>query len=105
MKCMEWVVVFTVILPLIIVLAAVSNGRRAVAEKHMRKLVAVERKLDLIMEHLGVREPELANLAVLEELMAGRKIQAIKAYREATGAGLKEARDAVELLARQRGLG
>jgi len=26
-------------------------------------------------------------------------------YREATGAGLKEAKDTVELLARQRGLG
>ncbi len=36
--------------------------------------------------------------------MAGRKIQAIKVYREATGAGLKDAKDAVDLLARRYGL-
>jgi ribosomal protein L7/L12 len=41
---------------------------------------------------------------VLSNLDAGNKIQAIKAYREATGAGLKEAKDAVEEMARQRGL-
>jgi ribosomal protein L7/L12 len=31
-------------------------------------------------------------------LFAGRKIQAIKIYREATGLGLKEAKDAVEAI-------
>lgn len=34
-------------------------------------------------------------------LGSGRKIQAIKRYREQTGAGLREARDAVEALERQ----
>ena len=33
-----------------------------------------------------------------EHLKAGRKIEAIKAYREATDVGLKEAKDAVEAL-------
>lgn len=32
------------------------------------------------------------------DLLAGRKIAAIKTYREATGAGLKEAKDAVEAM-------
>jgi ribosomal protein L7/L12 len=32
------------------------------------------------------------------EIFAGRKIGAIKLYRESTGEGLKEAKDAVELL-------
>nr|WP_240939860.1 ribosomal protein L7/L12 [Planosporangium flavigriseum] len=56
------------------------------------------------MDHLGVvdKQPELPE--VVRELEAGRKIQAIKAYRDATGAGLKEAKDAVEALARSRGL-
>ena len=31
-------------------------------------------------------------------LFAGRKIEAIKIYRESTGQGLKQAKDAVELL-------
>jgi ribosomal protein L7/L12 len=102
---MEWAMFFTVILPFVIVLVAISNGRRTATDNHTRRLAAVEHKLDLIMEHLGVREPELENLAVLEALMAGRKIEAIQVYQAATGVGLKEAKDAVELLARQRGLG
>lgn len=44
-------------------------------------------------------EPEL--LRLLEQ---GRKIDAIRLYRERTGAGLKEAKDAVEALAVERGL-
>ncbi|MFB9684310.1 MULTISPECIES: hypothetical protein [Amycolatopsis] len=64
-----------------------------------RRLARVERKLDAIAGHLGVAtdEPELAEVAEL--LRQGKKIQAIKAYRERTGADLKEARDAVERLA------
>jgi hypothetical protein len=41
---------------------------------------------------------------VLRLLQQGQKIPAIKLYREETGAGLKEAKDAVELLGRQYGL-
>jgi len=41
---------------------------------------------------------------VLKLLRSGRKIAAIKAYREQTGVGLKEAKDAVEALAAQRGI-
>ncbi len=44
---------------------------------------------------------------VLAALRAGRKIEAIQIYREATGLGLKEAKDAVEAMpaARQTGHG
>ena|SRR5688572_18153847 len=35
------------------------------------------------------------------EIFAGRKIQAIKLYREATHEGLKEAKDAVEAMTRE----
>lgn len=42
---------------------------------------------------------------VLGELGQGRKIQAIKLYREYTGAGLKLAKDEVELMGRQIGRG
>jgi hypothetical protein len=37
-------------------------------------------------------------------LRAGRKIEAIKSLRERTGVGLKEAKDAIDLLERQLGL-
>ncbi|MFG2476684.1 ribosomal protein L7/L12 [Streptomyces fagopyri] len=61
-----------------------------------RRIARVERKLDLILGHLGIQEhePELEQVAAL--VRDGRKIQAIKAYREFTGVGLKEAKDAVE---------
>lgn len=44
-------------------------------------------------------DPSEPGAHVRELAMAGHKIEAIKAYREQTGAGLKEAKDAVEELA------
>ena len=37
--------------------------------------------------------------AITDCLLAGRKIEAIKIYREATGVGLKEAKEAIDALA------
>ncbi|MFD7299219.1 ribosomal protein L7/L12 [Streptomyces sp. NPDC059897] len=63
-----------------------------------RRTVRVERKLDLIIEHLGIETdtlgPGLDDVRAL--LRDGKKIPAIKAYREATGLGLKEAKDEVD---------
>ena len=50
----------------------------------------------------GIEGPLEAGLLGL--LREGRKIEAVKRYREATGAGLKEAKDAVEALASRHGL-
>lgn len=50
---------------------------------------------------LGLSEQQLD--AVTDALKQGRKIEAIKLVREATGLGLKEAKDAVEALALMRG--
>ncbi|MEV0298197.1 hypothetical protein [Nocardia sp. NPDC050710] len=67
------------------------------------KMDRIERKLDLIIEHFGIVEPEAGTgMAEIDELLRhGKKIQAIKRYRDFhPAAGLKEAKDAVE--ARQR---
>ncbi|WP_174189582.1 ribosomal protein L7/L12 [Nocardia barduliensis] len=75
-----------------------------------RKVDALHAKLDLIMAHLGIEAPAPVapvpavpsvprgdGLAEIDALiMQGKKIQAIKRYRELTGCGLKEAKDAVE---------
>jgi ribosomal protein L7/L12 len=56
----------------------------------------VDRKLDALLRHSGVDLVGLANTEVQALLKAGRKIDAIKAYRDLTGAGLAEAKAAVE---------
>lgn len=65
------------------------------------RLARLERKLDLILEHLGLELPEPDELEeVRERALAGDKIGAIKLYRELTHAGLADAKSAVEDLAR-----
>lgn len=60
------------------------------------RVARVEQKLDLVLDHLGLREAEPRMDEIDALLRDGKKIQAIKTYREITGAGLKEAKDAVE---------
>lgn len=86
----------------LVVLVAVgwvgSAGIQRQVARVERRLASTERKLDLIMEQLGVSEAEADMPEVLAFLSKGQKIQAIKAYRTRTGAGLKEAKEAVERL-------
>jgi ribosomal protein L7/L12 len=64
-----------------------------------RRLRRLEEQVALLSERLGVpfddpgagMSPEVVELA-----RSGRKIQAIKVYRELTGVGLAEARDVVD---------
>lgn len=63
-----------------------------------RRAARVERKLDLVLDHLGLHEdvPGLDEIRAL--LREGKKIQAIKLYRANTGVDLVEAKQAVERL-------
>lgn len=64
-----------------------------------RKIDRLERKLDLVIKQLGIVDPgSIADWSDIDELLQrGKKIQAIKRYRELDpAAGLAEARDAVE---------
>lgn len=78
-----------------------------------RKIDALNYKVDLILQHLGIQDlpaipaepiravPTTArpafNWAEIDALLLhDKKIHAIKRYRELTGAGLREAKDAVE---------
>lgn len=69
-----------------------------------RRLARIERQLGLIMERMEIEEPDSPQSSVIAELEQGKKIQAIKVYREQTGAGLAEAKTAVEAIAQERGL-
>ncbi|MDX3534301.1 hypothetical protein PV721_07945 [Streptomyces sp. MB09-01] len=62
-----------------------------------------ERRLALVLDHFGIEEPEPAGMDEVRALIAAdRQISAIKAYRQITGAGLAEAKLAVEDLADTR---
>lgn len=65
------------------------------------QLRRVERKLDAIIKHLDIRtdDPPLDELCgpdIQVLLASGKKIEAIKLYRERTGVGLKEAKDFID---------
>ncbi|CDR05549.1 ribosomal protein L7/L12 [Streptomyces iranensis] len=65
-------------------------------QKVQRRADRIERKLDLILGHLDIQVAEPGLERVLALVRQGKKIEAIKVYRQLTDAGLKEAKDAVE---------
>jgi ribosomal protein L7/L12 len=100
----QWTVVLlaVVAIGLVMVFAGSRAQERArAAARH----AAIERKLDLVMRHLGIAEPLPEEPEVVQHLERGERIQAIKVYRERTGVGLAEAKEAVDRIARERGLG
>lgn len=84
----------------------IFGGRSGLSADEATRLRRVEQKLDLILQHLGIANEARASGLPEEARIsadAGDKISAIKAYRDATGAGLVEAKHAVEnYIAQQR---
>jgi len=85
----------TGLLVAILVLLLLSMLFRGGASEPSR-LHAVDRKLNLILANLGIDPNEGMDQQIIELVRSGQKIQAIKLYREQTGAGLKESKDYVE---------
>ena len=77
--------------------------RLASRERDSRSLSRLEGKLDALLKHQGIRFDPYSDLPppVLDALRRGKKIEAIKEYRAATGAGLREAKEFVEELQRR----
>ncbi|MDI6100934.1 hypothetical protein QLQ12_20175 [Actinoplanes sp. NEAU-A12] len=92
---------------LLILLIVASASTRAAAARDRalagERLARLERKVDAMLRHLQIEVPEPDHSDVLEHLRHGRKIHAIKAYRERTGASLADAKTTVERLAREHG--
>ena len=65
----------------------------------------LEEQVAHLYQHLGLSAPGAAATSADAELLAlvndGKKIHAIKRYRDLTGVGLKEAHDAVDELERR----
>jgi hypothetical protein len=66
-------------------------------------LSRLEAKLDALLAHEGIVFDPYSDVPapVADALRRGKKIEAIKQYRAATGAGLQEAKDFVEELERR----
>ncbi|MCU0276570.1 MAG: ribosomal protein L7/L12 [Acidobacteria bacterium] len=80
-----------------------SDSRREIAEIKAR-LEKVEAQLGFLFRSMGITAgqapPGHASAAVLEMAARGDKIAAIKAFREETGASLKDAKEFIESLIR-----
>ncbi|HEX4613332.1 MAG TPA: hypothetical protein VH092_34420 [Urbifossiella sp.] len=90
---------FVIIAAIVAVLAGgVVVGGSLFGPADRGRAARVEQKLDLLLTHAGldyIPAPKAAWKALADEGPA-RKIAAVKAYREETGAGLADAKRAVE---------
>ncbi|MFZ4183226.1 hypothetical protein ACPCTK_15615 [Streptomyces pseudogriseolus] len=80
-----------------VVVLGVASIQTALSRSE-RRVARVERKLDQVMRHLGLEEEVPRRDEVLALVRDGKQVQAIKLYREATGAGLVEAKQAVDAM-------
>ena len=85
------------------IVVALIGARIGSIEQRLGALSRLEGKLDAVLKHQGIRFDPYGETppAVLDALRRGRTIEAIKAYRLATGVGLKEAKDYVDELRRR----
>ncbi|MEV5232840.1 hypothetical protein [Streptomyces pseudogriseolus] len=80
-----------------VVVLGVASIQTALSRSE-RRVARVERKLDQVMRHLGLEEEVPRRDEILALVRDGKQVQAIKLYREATGADLVEAKQAVDAM-------
>ena len=69
--------------------------------QHAYRLAQLERRVEAIMQHLGIQDmgpSTTASPAVVELARTGDKIGAIKQYREETGCDLATAKNVIDQL-------
>ena len=95
------------VLPIVVggLLLVSAQNRLTALQRRLDRLSRIEGKLDAMLKHAGIRFDPLAGFPpdAMAAVRQGRKIEAIKHYRQATGVGLAEARDAVEEALRRGG--
>ncbi|NJQ03706.1 hypothetical protein [Streptomyces zingiberis] len=87
---------YLLLVPLIL-LTALGVERRV--DRANRRLERVERKLDLVIGHLGIDVSEPYRERVRALIREGRTVEAVREYRSHTGASLVEAKQAVDRMA------
>jgi ribosomal protein L7/L12 len=102
----EQIAVIAIMVMCVVLVIATLSTRMSRIEQRIAKLSSIEAKLDLLLKHAGLEYDPYKNLPreIVEAVQAGRKIEAIKLYRQATAVGLKEAKDFIEEVQRRSGL-
>ena len=76
-------------------------GSKDEIERLKKRIEVLETKVDNLLRNAGfdVKKPSSdASNEVMELLLSGRKVEAIKTYRIETGASLKDAKEYIESL-------
>lgn len=93
---MDGLFIMTAVFFSVLVLSLQLSG---MSKELTRRLDAQDDQLARIAERVGVPAPRVRVLPdVLDALARGKKIEAVKLYRDATGTGLKEAKQAVDAI-------
>jgi len=78
--------------------ASLVHVRLTAIERRLDRISRVEAKVDLLLKSAGIEFDAMHDVppSVREALDRGETILAIKRFREATGVGLKEAKDFID---------
>ncbi|MEU6074347.1 hypothetical protein [Micromonospora sp. NPDC047074] len=95
-------IVLTALLVAVVALLAAQLPGAGQQARTAYRLAEIERRLQLVMDHLGVVDTAPVPPEVRDHLARGDKIKAIAAYRKATGADLRSAKEAVEAVTGDR---
>lgn len=89
--------ILAAVLVMIVVVVSTTALERSLSQQFSRRLNRIEGKLDQLLQHAGVEpQPLPAEDEIRELMLAGRKIEAIKVYRKATGTSLAEAKAIID---------
>jgi hypothetical protein len=81
------------------------GGRLDGIQKRLAIVSRIEAKLDLLLKQANIKFDPYAYVSndIVEALRRNETIEAIKLYRQATGVGLKEAKEFIEEVQRRAG--
>lgn len=101
------IVVACALILIALIFVASIQWRLSEIENRVAALSRLDAKLDLLLKQAGIQYDPYKNLPheIVDAVRAGKKIQAIKRYREIAGVGLKEAKDFIEEIQRRAGVG
>jgi hypothetical protein len=82
-----------------------QSRRLDIVEQRLKAITRIDARLDLLLKHAGIEYNPYSDLPpnVMDALNRGKKIEAIKIYRNATKVSLKEAKDFIEQVQRVTG--